>query len=446
LEFVSDFPVNSFAYLFERFPSFVQTFVYREAVEMVRRGMEPWLVSIRRPDDPVDLTAEMDADVFYLPEEKVLRAEVDALRSAGKISRRARRAMAQGRSERDSQRIFEAVWLAPRLRERGVRHVHAHFGGVGARTAWWLRRLFGFSYSFTGHANDIFCETDFPVSNAALVNGARFVVTETDFARRWMEERHPAARGKIFRVFNGMAMDGFPPRSPAGAVPRIISVGRSVEKKGFGDLIAACGLLRGRGLAFECVIVGGGPLEPQLQAQIDTAALGGVVELAGPRPQAEVRRLLAGAQLFVLPCVVEAGGGSDNLPTVIAEAMACGTPVVSTRVAGVPEMVSDGEDGLLTVPDDPILLAAAMEKLLSDPDLADRLAVHARRSAVDKFSIGKTTRDLQHLLVRRGCVIPPEPARIFDPTLPRPSLLCRWAMCLECFLSASIPTVLTRQD
>ncbi len=427
--------VNSFAYLFERFPSFVQTFVYREAVEMVRRGMEPWLVSIRRPDDPVDLTAETDAEVFYMAEEKVLRAEVDARRSAGKLSRRARRAMSRWRDEPDSQRIFEAIWLAPLLSARGIRHVHAHFGGVAARTAWWLRRIFGFSYSFTGHANDIFCETRFPVSNADLVSGARFVVTETDHARRWMEEKHRAARGKTFRVFNGIAMEGFPPRAAAGGVPRILSVGRYVAKKGFPDLIAACGLLRGRGLEFECVIVGGGPLEGELQAQIDGAALGGVVKLLGPLPQADVRQLLAGAHLFVLACVVEAGGGSDNLPTVIVEAMACGLPVVSTRVAGVPEMVCDGEDGLLAAPNNPALLADAMEKLLRDPALAERLGRCGQRSAAEKFSIGNTTRDLQHLLVREGRIIPPEAARALDSTLPGPSLLTRLGVCFPRFLS-----------
>jgi colanic acid/amylovoran biosynthesis glycosyltransferase len=411
--------VNSFAYLFERFPSFVQTFVYREAAEMVRRGMEPWLVSIRRPDDPVDLTAEMEAEVFYLPEEKPLRAEVDAERSAGKLSWRARRAMRRRRGESDSQRIFEAIWLARRLRARGVRHVHAHFGGVAARTAWWLRRLFGFSYSFTGHANDIFCETDFPVSNADLVRDARFVVTETDHARRWMEEKHSGARGKVFRVFNGIAMDGFPPRSAPSAVPRILSVGRYVEKKGFGDLIAACGLMHARGVGFECMIVGGGPLERELQAQIDAAGLGDVVTLLGPRPQTEVRRLLGEAQLFVLACVVEAGGGSDNLPTVIMEAMACGTPVISTRVAGVPEMVDDGATGLLAPPNDPPALAAAMEKLLREPALAASFAANARQAAAKKFPVEKTTRDLLHLLVRHGRIIPPETARSLDPTLPR---------------------------
>ena len=419
--------MNSFAYLFERFPSFVQTFVYREAAEMVRRGMAPWLVSIRRPDDPADLTAEMDADVFYLPEDKTLRAEVDAQRAAGKLGRRARRAMSEWRGEKDSQRIFEAVWLAPRLRAHGVRHVHAPFGGMAARTAWWLRRLFGFSYSFTGHANDIFCATDFPVSNADLVRDARFVVTETDHARRWMEEKHAGSRGKVFRVYNGIALDGFPARPEAGAMPRIVSVGRYVEKKGFGDLIVACGLLRARGVAFECAIVGGGPLERELQAQIDAAQLGEIVKLLGPRPQTEVRRLLAEAQLFVLACVVETGGGSDNLPTVIMEAMACGTPVISTRVAGVPEMVDDGEAGLLAPPHDPPALAAAMEKFLHNPELAAGCAARARRVATEKFSIEKSARDLQHLLIRHGGVIAPEAARRLDPTLPRPTFLARLA-------------------
>ena len=418
---------HSFAYLFERFPSFVQTFVYREAAEMVRRGMEPWLVSIRRPDDPVDLAAELDADVFYLPEEKVLRAEVDARRAAGKLGRRARRAMSRQRGAGDSQRIFEAIWLEPRLRARGVRHVHAHFGGVAARTAWWLRELFGFSYSFTGHANDIFCATDFPVSNGNLVAGARFVVTETDHARRWMEEKYPAARGRIFRVFNGIARDGFLPRGPAGEVPRILSVGRYVEKKGFGDLIAACGRLRERGVAFVCEIAGGGPLEAELQGQIDAAQLGGMVRLLGPRPQAEVRRLLAQAQLFVLPCVVEADGGSDNLPTVIMEAMLAGVPVISTCVAGVPEMIATGEDGLLTPPRDPAALAAAMAKLLLDPVLGDRMSARARQSAAQKFSVETTVRELQHLLIRQAGIVAPDAARRHDPALPEVPRLLFWA-------------------
>ena len=393
---------HSFAYLFERFPSFVQTFVYREAVEMVRQGMNPWLVSLRRPDDPGDLAEKLDVEVFYVPEEKALRAEVDARRAEHKLPGRPHRAISRHRHESDSQRMFEAIWLGPLLRERGIHHVHAHFGGMAARTAWWLRKLFGISYSFTGHANDIFCDTDFPVSNADLVRDARLVVTETDYARRWMEEKYPWARGKVFRVFNGVSVDGFPAKEHPSGVSRIISVGRYVEKKGFGDLIEACRLLRARGVDFVCEIAGGGPLEAPLQAQIAAAKLEQYVQLLGPRSQSEVRRMLAAAQVFVLACVPEKDGGSDNLPTVIMEAMLARTPVISTRLAGVPEMVADGQDGMLVPPKDPPALAEAMAKLLTDPAGAEILGQKGRISAEEKFAVQKTTRVLKHLLVRRG--------------------------------------------
>ena len=419
----------SFAYLFERFPSFVQTFVYREAVEMVRQKMEPMLVSIRRPDDPGELAERLDVDIFYAPEEKELRAQVDAQRAARKLAWRSHKAIPKHRAEPDAQRMFEAIWLAPLLKKRGVRHVHAHFGGVAARTAWWLRELFGVSYSFTGHANDIFCDTDFPVSNEMLVSGAKFVVTETDYARRWMEKRYPFAVGRVFRVFNGIAMDRFPPRRPAGPVPRIVSVGRYVEKKGFGDLIEACRLLRERGVEFACDIIGGGPLEAVLREQIAVAGLEDRVRLLGPRAQAAVRDALAGAQIFALACVPDSEGGSDNLPTVIMEAMAVGLPIVSTNLAGVPEMLTSGREGFLTAPQDPAAFADALEKLLRDSQLAERCGEAGRTSAVAKFSSEKTTRELKHLLAQHARVVLPAAAMEFDPAMPRRSALAdllRW--------------------
>jgi glycosyltransferase involved in cell wall biosynthesis len=298
---------------------------------------------------------------------------------------------------------------------------------VAARTAWWLRKLFGFTYSFTGHANDIFCATDFPVSNEMLASDARFVVTETDFARRWMEEKYPHIRGRVFRVFNGIETSGFPPREAAGVVPSIVSVGRYVEKKGFADLIEACRLLRERGVEFECSIIGGGPLEAALRAQIEQAQVSDCVKLLGPMQQSEVRRFLAQAEIFALACVPDNEGGSDNLPTVIMEAMATGVPVVSTRIAGVPEMITDGEEGFLTDPRIPLRFAEALERLLRDPALASRCGERGRQTAIAKFSIVETTRTLKELLVRRADVIPPGAAREFDPQIPHPRLLTRIA-------------------
>ncbi len=410
-------PVSTFAYLFERFPSFVQTFVYREAVEMVRQGMAPLLISIRRPDDPPELMERLDAEVIYLPEEKALRKEVDARRADGKLPGKVHRVIPRRRSEADSQRIFEAAWLGPFLKERGVRHVHAHFGGMAARTAWWLRELHGIGYSFTGHANDIFCETDFPVSNADLVRDAVFVVTETDHARRWMESKHPFAKGKVHRVFNGIATSGFPERAPVGGAPVILSVGRSVEKKGFPVLIDACDLLRKRGVAFECHIVGGGPLDQSLAAQIGSLGLGESVKLLGPRSQDEIRAMLVQCAVFALASIPEKDGGSDNLPTVVMEAMACGAPVVSTELAGIPEMIANGENGLLVTPGSAAELAGAIESLLNDRTLADQLGAAGRKTAEARFAIGSTTTELKRLIVKLARVAPPPSAIALDPAL-----------------------------
>jgi glycosyltransferase involved in cell wall biosynthesis len=391
-----------FAYLFERFPSFVQTFVYREAVEMLRQGANPWLVSIRRPDDPGELVEKIDAEVFYLPEEKTLRSEVDDERSRGAIRGKARKAIPIHRGERDSQRMFEAIWLAPQLEKRGIRHVHAHFGAMAARTAWWLKKLFDFTYSFTGHANDIFCDTDFPISNAELAKHAAFIVTETDYARRWMEERHPSTIGKVFRVFNGIEPRGFFDREPRGNVPRILSVGRYVEKKGFEVLIGACAELRSRGISFECEIVGEGPLRDILAKQIDDRGLVNIVKLAGPRSQSEVRRLLSQSQLFVLASQPDSEGGSDNLPTVIAEAMFAGVPCLSTKLAGIPEMIQHGETGLLVPPRDTRALSDAMAQVLDDGALAERLGSAAKRKAESVFTIEQSVRELRTLLQQKA--------------------------------------------
>jgi len=407
---------HSFAYLFERFPSFVQTFVYRESAEMVRQGMNPWLVSIRRPDDPGPLAAQMDADIFYLPEEKTLRQEVDARRTDGKLGWRVHKAIPRHRGEKDSQRMFEAVWLAPELKNRGIRHVHAHFGGMATRTAYWLKQLFGITYSFTGHANDIFCDTEYPVTNADLARDASFIVTETDYARRWMEDRYPFTKGRVFRVFNGIDPAGFFPREPAGPVPRIISVGRYVEKKGFDILIDACAILKDRGIEFSCDLIGGGPLEDVLVRMTADRGVEKQVRILGPRSQDEVRKALAASQVFALACQPDAEGGSDNLPTVIAEAMFTGLPCISTDIAGVPEMIENEVNGLLVPPRNATALADGLERLIVDRELADRLSQAGLATAKEKFSIDQPVHELRELLVKK--------AKVSDPT--RPHRWWRW--------------------
>lgn len=387
------------AYLFERFPSFGQTFCYREVAELERQGTRVHVFSIRRPvDEPEqDWNPEIVRRVHYLPEEKVLVPEIDAALRSGKVPREVRDAVEKWGRQSDFLRLYQAIYVGIRMWEKNLHHVHAHFGGMAARTAFWIKRFFGVPFSFTGHANDIFAPRDFVVSLPKLIEEAAVVVTVSDFAATDLRHRFPESAGRIHRVYNGVDLAQFHPTDFGSGIPAIVSIGRLIEKKGFADLVTACGLLTSRGRAFTCEIVGEGPLESALRAQIAQAGVEGCVKLLGPRKQTEIALRLAHATIFALPCTREEGGGMDNLPTVIMEAMAAGLPVVSTPVAGVPEMVEQDVTGELAPEHDPVALCAALERLIMEPARARRLGEQGRQIAREKFAIEESARQLQAL-------------------------------------------------
>jgi glycosyltransferase involved in cell wall biosynthesis len=278
-----------------------------------------------------------------------------------------------------------------------VRHLHAHFAGLAARTAFWVERFFGIGFSFTAHANDIFAPKPFTISLGKMIAAARAVVTVSDFGVEYLQAKFPGEAGKIRRVYNGIELTRFVPATFATDPPVILSVGRLIEKKGFEDLIEACRILAERGVSFRAEIIGEGPLEGALQAQIAVAGLTKSVRLAGPQPQPEIIRRLAESHVFALPCVTEAGGGMDNLPTVLMEAMAAALPIVSTALAGVPEMVVDGVTGYLVPEHAPDQLATALARLLTDAELARSLGKAGQVRATERFAIERSGRELRRL-------------------------------------------------
>ena len=403
-----------FAYLFERFPSFTQTFCYREVAEMRRLGCKAPVYSIRKPGDiPVDCPAALTSEARYLPEPAALGSEMKTLRMLPKYPWPVIWQIRTWGKRPSKARLLEAAWLGPRLRRLGITHVHAHFAGIAARTAWWLKKFYGISFSFTGHANDMFVESGLPVSLGDLVREAAFVVAVSDFSRDWLCRKVPGYGKKIHRIYNGMDIPEAAAAAPPAGKPRIVSVGRYVEKKGFADLIEACAILRSRRLDFECAIIGGGPLEEALRARIGEHGLQDCVNLTGPLPQEEVRRQLASATLFALPCVTEHDGGMDTLPTVIVEAMAAGLPVVSTRLAAIPEMVEPGVTGLLVEEKQPALLAEAVAEIMGNPLLASRLGIRGHQVAREKFSSKTAAASLKTLLEHVGNAAP----KMRTPTL-----------------------------
>jgi len=389
-----------FAYLFERFPSFGQTFCYREVAELYRQGVAVPIFSIRNPkDEPVqDWDARIVQRVHYLPEEMELLDDVRRASKKGKLAPEIVAALDGWGRRTDFLRLYQAVYVGLRLQEAGISHVHAHFAGMAARTAFWIGKFFPITFSFTAHANDIFAPRKFEIGLDKLVGAARVVVTETDYAEKFLRERFPECADRIHRVYNGLNLAEFRRATFSSDPPSIVAIGRVIVKKGFANLIRACALLVERGKSFRCEIVGEGPLENQLRAQIEQLRLQEFVQLPGPKPQHQLRARLANASVFVLPSVPEPEGGMDNLPTVIMEAMATGLPVVSTRVGGIPEMVIDNQTGFLVQPEDAVALAGAIEKVTNDRSLGQRLGRAGYERAQKLFSIEKNVRELCALL------------------------------------------------
>lgn len=387
------------AYLFERFPSFGQTFCYREVAELERQGKNVHVFSIRRPvGEPHQAWDKSIVErVHYLPEEKPLVAEVDGVLKTGAVPDEVRAAVKDWGRQSDFLRLYQAIYIGVRLQEKGLRHIHAHFAGMAARTAYWIREFFGIPYSFTAHANDIFAPRDFVVSLAKLIRSAAAVVTVSDYAVGLLHERFPESAAKIQRVYNGVDLSAFAPTDFGSAPPAIISIGRLIEKKGFDDLIDACAVLQTHCRQFTCRIIGEGPLEESLRAQIAANGLEKCVALTGPQTQAEIAAQLSHATLFALPCTREADGGMDNLPTVIMEAMAAGLPVISTPLGGIPEMVEDGVNGELVPERDPAAIAVAIERLLDDLQRARRFGERGRQVAREKFSIETSVKQLRKI-------------------------------------------------
>ena len=400
--------MSRLAYLFERFPSFAQTFCYREIGELRRQGLAPPIFSVRRlADEPAqDWDASLVSQVQYLPGDEELVREVDRALRKGTLLRSVKREITTWGRQTDFLRLYQAAHLGPRLQALGVRHVHAHFAGLAARTAYWLERFFGIGFSFTAHANDIFAPKPFVISLGDLIGAARVVVTVSDFGGRFLHGKYPDAGPKLRRVYNGIDLGRFQPADFTASPPTIISIGRLIEKKGFFDLIEACRLLLNRGIDFRCEIIGEGPLALTLQERIESGGLTDKVALTGPLAQGEVIGRLARSAVFALPCVTTGGGGMDNLPTVVMEAMAAGLPVVSTAVGGVPEMVSDGVTGQLVPEHRPAALADALARLLANRTLARSLGEAGRQRAADLFAIEKSAQALRAIFQQLGCSSP----------------------------------------
>jgi len=396
------------AYVVSLFPKISETFILREMQALQERGIEIVVVSLKGRREPI---AHAGAESFlertvYVDDagralasflRRAWRQPLAAMRLLGRvIAAHATRPLQLAKA---ISLVAVSARVADEVRERRADRVHAHWATWPALVAWAVGRLEGIPYSITAHAHDIF------LPNPMLrrkIEESEFAVTISDFNRRFLAERCGAtAAGRIRVIHCGLPLEAYPRRRPAAAEggPLLVSVGRLVDYKGFPVLLRAVALVRARSREVVCEIVGEGPLEGRLREEVGRLGLEDVVRLRGARTQDEVRDLLRAAAVCVLASERGRDGQMDGIPVVLMEAMALGAPVVSTRISGIPEIVEDGVTGLLAEPGSPESLAAAIERILGDANLAARLADAARLRIEEGFDIRRVASDLHALLV-----------------------------------------------
>jgi glycosyltransferase involved in cell wall biosynthesis len=396
-------PARRVVYLLKRFPRLSETFVLNEVLELRRQGLELSLYALMDPQEPLvhPEAANLVGEVVYLHDvaqplrswwRLLIGAAAQAVSCPGGAARVAWCWLGRHRSRASLRHAVEGLWLARVLRRDGVAHLHAHFAHSPAAVAHMANLAGGPPFSFTAHAKDLYTTAARHVADRS--RAAAFVVTCTEANRRYLASFDGAAAQV---VYHGVDTARFHPRGRCSEAGRILSVGRLVPKKGFEVLIDALQILAAQGVRFECEIIGDGPLRDALGRRIDDYGLDELVRLRGALLQDQVLDAYRRAAVFVLAPLMTGDGDRDGIPNVLVEAMACEVPVVSTRLSGIPELVSDGAEGVLVEPGDAVRLAEAIKLMLSDETRAASLATAGRRKVEDKFDLHRNTRRLVEL-------------------------------------------------
>ncbi|HEY3020923.1 MAG TPA: glycosyltransferase family 4 protein [Solirubrobacteraceae bacterium] len=412
------------AYVLKAFPRLSETFIASEILRVEQAG-QPVRLFVMKPVEPWEradsypVVERISARPVCLPRSgslsnstlrrwlrRNLPAHLPALRRVARrhplrTARVALAALAQmarelpraGRRLPDVyvKELLQAVALADELtRCPDVAHLHAHFAHGATTVTWWASRITGLPFSFTAHARDIWSPAINPGGLLARkLRAARFVVTCTEANRRHLQSLAPGAR--VHLVYHGLNDDvsreiaTAPPPAERNGRLRVLGVGRLVRKKGFDVLVDACAELRRREVPFEAAIVGpAGDHADELRRRIGALGLEGRVSLAGVMDQVRLCEEYRRADVLAQPCRLLADD-RDGIPNVLVEGMACGVPVVATAVSGIPELVSDGVNGLLVPPDDPRALADALQRLWDDRALARRLGRAGADTVRERF-------------------------------------------------------------
>jgi colanic acid/amylovoran biosynthesis glycosyltransferase len=381
-------------YLVTQYPKVSHSFIRREIHALERMGFEIMRLSVRGWETGL-------VDASDLQERKltkyILKAGFPGLMVAT-IKRAllspARFLAALGlaiRMSRGAERplpyhlayLMEACWAVPQIRRHGSQHLHAHFGTNSAEVAMLIHALCGIPYSFTAHGPDEF-DSPKAIGLGEKIRRSAFVVAVSNFGRsqmlRWIGQEH---WDKVRVIHCGLERTFYEvPAVPVPDNPRLVCVGRLSAQKGQLILVEAAAALVRSGLKFELVLAGDGEMRGEIEAAIAHHRLGAHVRITGWIDGEQVRREIQEARILVLPSFAE------GLPVVIMEAMALRRPVLTTFVAGIPELVIHEDNGWLVPAGSVGDLVRVMKTCLSTPlTVLDEMGERGRERVLKRHDI-----------------------------------------------------------
>lgn len=292
--------------------------------------------------------------------------------------------------------LAEACCMLPWVQAKGVQHIHAHFGTNSAEVVMLLKQIGGPSYSFTVHGPEEFDKPEF-IKLREKVSYASFVVAISSFGRsqlfRWINFEDWKKVQVVHCGLESSFHEGA--KHAVATAPRLVCVGRLCEQKGQLLLVDACSKLAEKGIDFELVLAGDGEMRPEIEALIKQHSLTNKIRITGWISSQQVREEILASRAMVLPSFAE------GLPVVIMEAMALRRPVLTTYVAGIPELVRHGENGWLFPAGDVDALVQVLEEFLgASMQMLESMGQAAHQRVIERHSIDVEAAELAKLFVQ----------------------------------------------
>jgi len=375
------------AFILKGYPRLSETFIAQEILALEKQGLDIRLFSLRQPTEATrhPIHDEIKAEAVYLPEYLYL-SPLRVIRAWGAVRRKPGYRSARKVWLKDLRRDFtanrvrrfgQALVLAHELPEE-VAHIHAHFLHTPASVARYGAMVLGLPWSCSAHAKDIWTSPEWELREK--LDDCQWLVTCTQFNAQYLSglAAHP---DRVERLYHGLDLFRFAPPerhqesrdgSRAAQPVRLICVGRAVAKKGHARLLTALAMLP-QDVHWHLDLIGGGPLMKTLQDQAESLGLSERLTWSGALAQQDVLARYRAADLFVLNSLVTQDGDRDGLPNVLMEAQSQRLACVSTQISAIPELIENEVTGLLVPAENDQALAAALERLIRNPDLRHRL-------------------------------------------------------------------------